>query len=81
MTSAQPAIEHAHANRETYMAGYLELLRIPSVSTDPAFKAELERCADWVRDEMERIGFKNCRQNAHRRTSGALWRMAGSRRG
>jgi acetylornithine deacetylase/succinyl-diaminopimelate desuccinylase-like protein len=62
MTSAQNAIDHAHANRDTIMAGYLELLRIPSISTDPTFKAELERCADWVRDEMERIGFKNCRK-------------------
>lgn len=61
-TAAQPAIDHAHANRDTYMAGYKELLRIPSISTDPTYKAELERCADWVRDEMERIGFKNCQK-------------------
>ena len=44
------------------MAGFLELLRIPSVSTDPAYKADLERCADWVVAEMARIGFKNCQK-------------------
>ncbi|MEO8395623.1 MAG: M20/M25/M40 family metallo-hydrolase [Chloroflexota bacterium] len=60
MTSAQPAIDHAHAHHEPYMARYLELLRIPSISADPSFEAEVDRCADWVRDEMERVGFKNC---------------------
>ena len=62
MTSAQKTIDYAHANHEPYMAGFVELLRIPSVSTDPAYKGELERCADWVVAEMERIGFKNCRK-------------------
>ncbi len=60
MASAQPAIDHAHANHDSYMEGYKELLRIPSISTDPAFKAEVERCAEWVKTEMERIGFNNC---------------------
>ena len=62
MTSVQKAIEHAYAQREPYMEGYLDLLRIPSVSTDPAFKSELERCADWIVVEMKRIGFNNCRK-------------------
>ncbi|MCC6804754.1 MAG: dipeptidase [Anaerolineae bacterium] len=62
MTPAQKAIEHAHAHHETYMASYLELLRIPSVSADPAYKADLERCADWIVAEMARIGFHNCRK-------------------
>lgn len=61
MASAQPAIDHAHANRDSYMEGFKELLRIPSVSTDPAYKADLERCAEWVVAEMKRIGFNNCR--------------------
>lgn len=64
MTPAQKAIEHAHANRESYMTGFQEFLRIPSVSTDPAYKADLERCADWLVEEMTRIGLKNCRKIA-----------------
>jgi acetylornithine deacetylase/succinyl-diaminopimelate desuccinylase-like protein len=62
MTSAQNALDYAHAHHEPYMAGFQELLRIPSVSTDPAYKADLERCADWVVAEMQRIGFRNCRK-------------------
>ena len=62
MTSAQQAIDHAHSNRETYMAGFHELLSIPSISTDPTYKAEVDRCADWVVAEMQRIGLDNCRK-------------------
>jgi acetylornithine deacetylase/succinyl-diaminopimelate desuccinylase-like protein len=62
MPSPQQAIEYAHTQREPYMQGFLELLRIPSVSTDPAYKAEVDRCADWIVDEMKRIGFNNCRK-------------------
>ncbi len=61
MTAAQKALEQAQTKRDAYMAGFQELLRIPSVSTDPAYKAELERCAAWVVAEMTRIGLKNCR--------------------
>ena len=44
------------------MEGFQELLRIPSISTDPAYKAELERCAEWLVAEMTRIGLHNCRK-------------------
>jgi acetylornithine deacetylase/succinyl-diaminopimelate desuccinylase-like protein len=60
MTAAQRALEHAKTQRSAYMSGFSELLRIPSISTDPNYKAEVARCADWVRDEMLRIGLKNC---------------------
>lgn len=35
----------------------LELLRIPSVSTEPARAAEVRAAAGWVRDRLERAGF------------------------
>ena len=34
----------------------MDLLRIPSISTDPAFKAECERAADWVVDDLRSLG-------------------------
>lgn len=58
------AIAHAHDQSDTYVDGFYEFLRIPSVSTDPKYKADIERCADWVIDEMKRIGFNNCRKIA-----------------
>jgi acetylornithine deacetylase/succinyl-diaminopimelate desuccinylase-like protein len=35
----------------------LELLRIPSISTDPAYKADCARAADWLVDDLKSLGF------------------------
>ena len=35
----------------------LELLRIPSISTDPAFKGDCDRAADWLVGELNALGF------------------------
>ena len=35
----------------------LELLRIPSISTDPAYKADCDRAADWLVDDLISLGF------------------------
>lgn len=35
----------------------LALLRIPSISTDPAFKADTARAADWLVEELKALGF------------------------
>lgn len=36
----------------------LELLRIPSISTDPAFKADCDRAADWLVADLQGLGFE-----------------------
>ncbi|MGO4910102.1 M20/M25/M40 family metallo-hydrolase [Pseudorhodobacter sp. W20_MBD10_FR17] len=36
----------------------LDLLRIPSISTDPAYKADCERAADWLVKDLESLGFE-----------------------
>src|SRR5690606_2795298 len=33
------------------------LLRIPSISTDPAFKADCARAADWLAEDLRGLGF------------------------
>ena len=53
-----PALEaHLAANREARHASYLELLRIPSISTLPEHAPDCERAAEWIAGELERIGF------------------------
>ena len=36
----------------------LDLLRIPSISTDPAYKAECDKAADWLVEDLASIGFE-----------------------
>lgn len=36
----------------------MDLLRIPSISTDPAFKADCARAADWLVNELKSLGFE-----------------------
>jgi len=34
-----------------------ELLRIPSISTEPAHKADVQHAAEWLRDQLAELGF------------------------
>lgn len=36
----------------------MDLLRIPSISTDPAFKADCARAADWLVQDLRGLGFQ-----------------------
>jgi len=35
----------------------IDLLRIPSISTDPAYKADCDKAADWLVAELNALGF------------------------
>ena len=47
------------AHREERLASYFELLRIPSISTLPEHKPDIERAAQWIADEATRIGMEH----------------------
>jgi acetylornithine deacetylase/succinyl-diaminopimelate desuccinylase-like protein len=54
------AIEaHLDATREARHASYLELLRIPSISTLPEHAPDCRRAAEWIAAELSRIGFEH----------------------
>ncbi len=55
MTSAR-VFARIEAEKARYLDELIELLRIPSVSTDPAFAGEVARCARHLQRELERIG-------------------------
>jgi succinyl-diaminopimelate desuccinylase len=44
--------------RQQFQADLAELLRIPSVSADPAFAGDVRRAADWVRSHLANLGLK-----------------------
>jgi succinyl-diaminopimelate desuccinylase len=45
------------SQRPAFEQELCELLRIPSVSADPAYRGELRRAAEWVAERFRRLGF------------------------
>lgn len=54
------AVNHAHAQHGAYLEHFLEFLRIPSISAESAYQAEVRRAAEWIVAELERLEFKHC---------------------
>jgi acetylornithine deacetylase/succinyl-diaminopimelate desuccinylase-like protein len=50
-------LAHVDANLEQSLERLYELLRIKSISTDPAFAAECQRAAEWLAADLQSIGF------------------------
>ncbi|MBZ0130096.1 MAG: M20/M25/M40 family metallo-hydrolase [Rhodobacteraceae bacterium] len=55
--SLDRVLDYIDNDSDNALARLMELLRIPSVSTDPAFKADCDRAADWLVDELNSLGF------------------------
>ena len=53
------AIEFAHANRSRFLAELIDFGTIPSISTDPTAKADIQRAAQWVADQLTRLDARN----------------------
>lgn len=45
-----------HSNKDRFLNELLDLLRIPSVSADPKFKADVFAAAEFVKDSLEKAG-------------------------
>ncbi|SFR47695.1 M20/M25/M40 family metallo-hydrolase [Litoreibacter janthinus] len=50
-------LDQVDGDLESAVARLLELLRIPSISTDPAYKGDCDAAADWLVDDLQSIGF------------------------
>ena len=59
--SPQPSLEavltRIDADLPQALERLMELLRIPSISTDAAFKADCARAADWLAADLTALGF------------------------
>ena len=51
-------LSYLEANHEQALEGLKDFLRIPSVSTHPHHKADVLHCAEYLADELRRIGMK-----------------------
>ena len=55
------AIEYARQNQSRFLEELKALLRIPSISTDPAHREDVRRAAETLANELKRIGMENVR--------------------
>ncbi|MCX7645222.1 MAG: M20/M25/M40 family metallo-hydrolase [Rhodobacteraceae bacterium] len=56
--SLAPVLARIDADLPAATARLMELLRIPSISTDPAWRADCARAADWLVADLQSIGFE-----------------------
>ena len=61
MKTTDAAVGFAKENGERFVRELKELLRIPSISTDPERAADVRRAAEFVAAELRRIGMENVR--------------------
>ena len=52
----EPVLKRIDADLEAATERLFDLLRIPSISTDPAYKGDCDRAADWLVEDLGRIG-------------------------
>ncbi len=53
----QPVLAHLDSQRDVAIARLCDLLRIPSISTDPAYAKDTRRAAEWLANDLRSIGF------------------------
>ncbi|HLY58609.1 MAG TPA: M20/M25/M40 family metallo-hydrolase [Stellaceae bacterium] len=58
MPPVEPVLRHLEQDFDQAVERYLALLRIPSVSTDPAYKQETRRAGQTLSDELATLGFE-----------------------
>ncbi len=56
---SEKAIAFAHAHKAAFLSDLNEILRIPSVSTDPAHQADMQRAAEWLSSHLASLGFEH----------------------
>jgi acetylornithine deacetylase/succinyl-diaminopimelate desuccinylase-like protein len=50
------ALSYAQSHAEEFVDQLVDLLRIPSISTDPDYTEDVRRAAEWLREDFQRIG-------------------------
>lgn len=57
MTTLAPVLARIDADLDNSLDRLFSLLRLKSISTDPAFKAECRKAAEWLVADLKTIGF------------------------
>src|SRR4051812_16090265 len=56
-TTLDDVLAFVDANIDNSLEKLFELIRIPSISTDPAYAADCKRAAEWLSTELSTLGF------------------------
>ena len=56
--SAELITKYIDDNAQRFESEYFDWLRIPSISTDPAYADDVEKAALWIADRLTQIGLK-----------------------
>ena len=57
MSKLDAALAHADAHLEESLERLQALVRIKSISTDPAYAGEVRKAAEWLTGELDKLGF------------------------
>ncbi|MET0172148.1 MAG: hypothetical protein ABW206_07090, partial [Agrobacterium vaccinii] len=57
MTDISPVLSAVDDNLKASLDRLFELVRVKSISTDPAYKAECRKAAEWLVRDLSTIGF------------------------
>ncbi|PCJ83540.1 MAG: hypothetical protein COA52_18725 [Hyphomicrobiales bacterium] len=63
MCSVSPVLKRIDADLQNSIARWFTLLRIKSISTDPAYKDDCTLAANWLVDELNAMGFTATRRD------------------
>ena len=53
----EPVLAHLEAGLDASVERWKELLRIPSIGTDPAHRGDIRRAAEWLVEQLRTLGF------------------------
>ncbi len=57
--SQSPALAYLEKHSDRFQAELMELLRIPSISRNPAYQPEMDKAAHWLAEKLRSIGVDN----------------------
>jgi acetylornithine deacetylase/succinyl-diaminopimelate desuccinylase-like protein len=58
MTAIAPVLNALDKNLDASLKRLFDLIKIPSISTDPAYAADCRRAAEWLVADLKTIGFE-----------------------
>ena len=59
MSQLQKALDYANQNRKQFLNNLIEVLKIPSISTDAQFNNDMLRAAEWMATHLIQLGMEN----------------------